>query len=263
MTPPRPAGIAGSLRYDRSVEDFSTGWRALLCFEPGTRVLEISRDRGERAGALTQDGAVVVCLRSSLAEVEELRVLGHEAILAFSGEDGGRGDKFDAVVLAVAPGGGHRRAWNRGEVAGLLGQALELLDQGGSLLVSVSNPLFSLPGLASLPAWSRSEPRRQGLSPRVGRYQPLGVRKLRRLITEAGFSGVRVFAALPGARRPKFLVPLEEPAIADYFFEFMAPRPASARRRALLAVARWSARLRLFDRFAPAYEISASKGVAS
>ena len=73
---------------------------------------------------------------------------------------------------------------------------------------------------------------------------------------------MEAFAALPGARRIKFLVPLDGPAGAELFFRTLVPRSRHAPRRAAVHVATIAAAHGLLARWAPAFGVVASKAAA-
>ena len=243
---------------------YSTGWRILLCLKPGTRVLEVSADSGERAAALEKAGAKVVCLRRSRAELTALRSRGFETFLSTSGSvSPSEAGRFDAVVVSAALGSTQGSEWMTTELGVLLRHMRASLRPGAPLVLSLPNPLFRLPGLSYLLAWLRDgEGRPRGRGWDVGFHRSIDIGALRELFIEAGFTSVRMFAPLPEAHQPKFLVPLGDPNVMDYFFRFLVPRTRSAPRRATVHLARLAAKYGLLERLLPSYEVAAARATA-
>ena len=132
------------------------------------------------------------------------------------------------------------------------------LSETATLVISLANPLIGLPLVA--PVVDRllgrmpAEPGPPGRSA----LRLWSGRSLRLRLEAAGLSSVRVFAALPEANRPKYLVPLESSAATAHFFGDMLPRAATPTRRLLGMTARLAARVGLLERMVPSFEIACS-----
>ena len=231
-------------------------WSLLLALAPGQRVLEVSEDDGARAEALAALGVHAVCLRPSEAAVAKLGARGMEA---YSIEAAYGAAPGDAAVVAVALGRTRGTGWVTRDLASLLAAVASRLKPGAPIVVALPNPLFELPFVGALLDRLQPEiPTR--LKPRG--HLTLGSggeRGLRQALERAGLVEVRVFAALPGGARPKFLVPLGCRAAIDYFFRALLPRAGSLAKRRAVSLAAASARLGVFARVVPAYEIAAMK----
>ena len=131
----------------------------------------------------------------------------------------------------------------------------------GAVVLSVPNPLFDLPLVHGIvrrlapTVIARREPGRGWPA-----FRLLGEATLARAAARAALTDVRIFAALPSAERPKFLVPLGNQAVMEYFFAALAPRPAGRAGRGLLRLAVAAARNGLLDRLVPSYELAARVG---
>ena len=92
----------------------------------------------------------------------------------------------------------------------------------------------------------------KGLFGRRERGFTCGLDGYRSLLKEAGFERVDFYAPLPNARRPKELLPLGDPTVADFWVERSFPRD-SARAKLL----KWAFRLGILPRLVPAFGIVA------
>jgi SAM-dependent methyltransferase len=237
----------------------------LLCLEEGMRVLEVSEDGGEQAAALRGTGAEVVCLRPSRGQANALEARGFAAIVSDSASVSAvEAGRFDAVVLSVTRGGRREPGSAATDLDALLGEIAASLRPGGLLVLSLSNPLFRVPGLAGLLGWlTGATAARPRSGWRVAFRRPVRTRNLQTSLLEAHFGEVRAFAPLPEAGRPKFLVPIGDANAIDYFFRFLMPRTRGASRRALLRLGRLVMKPGLFERLVPAYEFAAVKASES
>ncbi len=241
----------------------STGFLLLLGPTPTGTVLEIGEDRGERAQALRSAGFTVSCVRRTDEQARPLRDQGFEAHVAVGPADFGvPSGAFDAVVFAAALGRTRGSEWVTPDLTGPARGAAAALRAGGALVLALPNPLYDLPGLGRVLAWLDPSKPSEGAPRGRVRLLPIGERSIRRAIEAAGFDQVEVFAALPGAFQPKFLVPLRDRAVVSYFLRDLMPRPGTSAKRALMVLASVTARAGLFESVVPAFEISARKAVS-
>jgi hypothetical protein len=245
-------------------ESFSRGWSLILSITPGTDVLEVGADDGDRALALEAAGARVTCMRGTPEEAENLREAGFRATDQEAITSAPEEVDFDAVIISAALCRDSGTAWQTPDLDALLGMVAPRLRQGGSLVLALSNPLHSLPALAWLKSrlfGEASAPRRSTRAPRYA--WPMNAAALRLKLEAAGLASVRVFAPLPQASRLKFLVPLEEPPALRYFFTHLAPRPHGLLPRLALGLASRLATLGLLARVVPEFEAVGVRPVAS
>lgn len=78
-------------------------------------------------------------------------------------------------------------------------------------------------------------------------------------VERAGFEEVRIFATLRDEEHPKYLVPLDHPGAARYFFDAIAPRRPGALDRIRVRGAATLTRLGLLGRIAPGRHVLAVK----
>ena len=222
----------------------------LLGLGPAARVLEVSSDGGARARALRAAGALPLCVRASREEAAQLREAGFEAAAI---EDLVASPSFDAALVSAALGRTGGGEWVVSSLAPLLARVAGAVKPGGLVVLALPNPLLTWPLVGA--AARRLQGQGGAENGEVGplSFRLPGERALRRSLEQAGLAEVRVFAALPSAERPKFLVPLGDRRVVRYFFAHLVPR-ARERWKRLAVRAAEALPASFFERLAPAYE---------
>jgi hypothetical protein len=222
----------------------------------------MSDDNGEQAEALRGTGAEVISLRPNPERAELLRSRGLQALdlAAWCAAP----IEHDAAVVSVRWAGVVRRASGLVDLRTLLSRASSSLRAGGFVALLQPNPIYrcavSSHRLTRLTGVGAS---RDVMGWPISTLGPLSSARLRQRFHSTGLSEVRCYAPLPDGVQPKFLVPLGDRRIRDYFFSHLLPRPGTATGRVLLRGASLLARCGLFELLIPARQIIAHRGVAT
>lgn len=225
-------------------DDFEAAadWCFLLPFGSGSRVLVIGFAEEEVAPAIAPDVEAVGAIDASLERIHALEsyadALGLDNVVpavATTGAIPFPDRAFDLAVLDshLLPA---KRETQLERLSALRGK----LRKGGRLFLPVEN------------RWGRFFPGGQGTAPRPPSARESGAHGLdgwRKLLGAAGFTSVEFHAAFPDARRPRELLPLDEPTAFDWWWDRRTGQ--RGRERVAMALAKRAFRWGLLPRVVP------------